>query len=124
MVVIDMVLSVLQLCRCHANVSAEGNGGAVGGGADGGNGVVAVIAAAAYVADGVKSAQRLPCVLFKDAAFLVHYNAAGAEKFTRYLGQWFTEQLQVTPKAGQDTELWRSRLDYITGLLEKPMTAA
>ena len=54
----------------------------------------------------------------------LHYNAAGAEKFTRYLGQWFTEQLQVTPKAGQDTELWRSRLDYITGLLEKPMTAA
>lgn len=55
---------------------------------------------------------------------VLHYNAAGAEKFSRYLGQWFLENLEVRPKAGQDTELWQRRLEYITGLLENPMTAA
>lgn len=51
----------------------------------------------------------------------LHYNAAGAEKFSRYLGQWFVQNLDVQPKAGQDTALWQSRLEYILPLLEMPM---
>jgi hypothetical protein len=52
----------------------------------------------------------------------LHYNTAGAEKFSRYLGEWFMENLTVQPKAEQDVQLWQSRLEYILGLLEKPMT--
>ena len=52
----------------------------------------------------------------------LHYNAAGAEKFSRYLGEWFTQNLTVQPKPGQDEQLWQSRLEYILKLLEKPMT--
>lgn len=52
----------------------------------------------------------------------LHYNTAGAEKFSRYLGEWFMENLTVQPKANQDAQLWQSRLEYILGLLETPMT--
>lgn len=52
----------------------------------------------------------------------LHYNTAGAEKFSRYLGEWFMENLTVQPKADQDAQLWQSRLEYILGLLETPMT--
>lgn len=52
----------------------------------------------------------------------LHYNAAGAEKFSRYLGEWFTQNLTVQPKPGQDEQLWQSRLEYILKLLENPMT--
>ena len=54
----------------------------------------------------------------------LHYNAAGAEKFSRYLGRWFNQNLQITPKPEQDAALWQSRLDYILNLLEKPMKEA
>ena len=52
----------------------------------------------------------------------LHYNTAGAEKFSRFLGEWFMENLTVQPKADQDVQLWQSRLEYILGLLETPMT--
>ena len=52
----------------------------------------------------------------------LHYNTAGAEKFSRFLGEWFMENLTVQPKADQDAQLWQSRLEYILGLLEKPLT--
>ena len=52
----------------------------------------------------------------------LHYNTAGAEKFSRFLGEWFMENLTVQPKADQDVQLWQSRLEYILGLLENPMT--
>ena len=52
----------------------------------------------------------------------LHYNTAGAEKFSRFLGEWFMENLTVQPKADQDAQLWQSRLEYILGLLETPMT--
>ena len=51
----------------------------------------------------------------------LHFNAAGAEKFTRYLGKWTLDQLEIQPKQGQDTALWQSRLEYVLKLLEKPM---
>ena len=52
----------------------------------------------------------------------LHYNTAGAEKFSRFLGEWFMENLTVQPKADQDVQLWQSRLEYIFRLLETPMT--
>ena len=52
----------------------------------------------------------------------LHYNTAGAEKFSCFLGEWFMENLTVQPKADQDVQLWQSRLEYILGLLETPMT--
>jgi hypothetical protein len=52
----------------------------------------------------------------------LHYNTAGAEKFSRFLGEWFMENLTVQPKADQDVQLWQSRLEYILRLLETPMT--
>lgn len=52
----------------------------------------------------------------------LHYNTAGAEKFSRFLGEWFNGNLTVQPRPGQNTQLWQSRLDYILKLLEKPMT--
>lgn len=54
----------------------------------------------------------------------LHYNAAGAEKFTRYLAAWVTENLDVMPEGNGDAELWRSRVEYIEKLLQMPMTAA
>ena len=49
-------------------------------------------------------------------------DTAGAEKFSRFLGEWFNGNLTVQPRPGQNSQLWQSRLDYILKLLEKPMT--
>lgn len=54
----------------------------------------------------------------------LHYNAAGAEKFTRFLAGWVTENLEVTPAGGADEALWNARVEYIKKLLETPMSAA
>lgn len=50
----------------------------------------------------------------------LHYNAAGALKFTRFLGQWFLENLTAEP-SGADEALWQQRLDRILELLRNPM---
>lgn len=54
----------------------------------------------------------------------LHYNAVGAEKFSRFLAGWIGENLTLTPSGNADGELWQSRAEYIHSLLEKPMTAA
>ena len=54
----------------------------------------------------------------------LHYNAVGAEKFSRFLAGWVTENLDLTPGGQADEDLWRARVDYIRNLLEQPMTAA
>lgn len=54
----------------------------------------------------------------------LHYNAAGALKFSRYLADWVQEQLQVTPAGRADEELWQARVEHIYKLLEQPMSAA
>ena len=54
----------------------------------------------------------------------LHYNAVGAEKFSRFLAQWVTEQLSLTPSGRADEALWQERVEYIRELLEQPMTAA
>lgn len=54
----------------------------------------------------------------------LHYNAAGAEKFSRFLAAWVLENLELVPNGRADAELWTSRAEYIHSLLEQPMTAA
>lgn len=54
----------------------------------------------------------------------LHYNAAGAEKFSRFLARWTEENLSLTPTGRADAALWQSRLEYILELLKQPMSAA
>ena len=54
----------------------------------------------------------------------LHYNAVGAEKFSRFLAQWVTDNLELTPAGTADEALWQERVEYIHKLLEQPMTAA
>lgn len=54
----------------------------------------------------------------------LHYNAVGAEKFTRFLAGWVEENLEVSSAGREDRELWQERVDYIKKLLEQPMSAA
>ena len=54
----------------------------------------------------------------------LHYNAAGAAKFSRFLAAWVTENVSAVPGGRADEALWRSRVEHIYGLLEQPMTAA
>lgn len=53
----------------------------------------------------------------------LHYNAVGAEKFSRFLAQWITENLELTPTDRADEALWQARVEHIRKLLEQPMTA-
>ena len=54
----------------------------------------------------------------------LHYNAVGAEKFSRFLADWVGSHLELVPTGKADTELWQARVDHIYKLLEQPMTAA
>lgn len=54
----------------------------------------------------------------------LHYNAAGAAKFSRFLADWVTENVDAVPSGRADEALWRARVEHIYGLLEQPMTAA
>lgn len=50
-----------------------------------------------------------------------HYNAAGAEKFSRFLGAWAKENLPLSPTEDADDALWQERLDYFYDKLRTPM---
>ena len=52
----------------------------------------------------------------------LHYNAAGAEKFSRFLGRWISEHLNPEPLPGRDAALWESRLESFNTLAAQPMT--
>ena len=54
----------------------------------------------------------------------LHYNASGADKFSRFLARWTEENLSLTPTGRGDAALWQSRVEYILNLLEQPMNAA
>ena len=54
----------------------------------------------------------------------LHYNAAGAQKFSRFLADWTAENLTLTPTGRGDTDLWNRRLEHILKLLETEMTPA
>lgn len=51
----------------------------------------------------------------------LHYNVAGAEKFSRFLGSWIADTLSLTPRTQTDG-LWQSRAAHFAGLLEQPIT--
>ncbi len=53
----------------------------------------------------------------------LHYNAAGAEKFSAFLGRWLRENLALTPAEGRDAALWQARLDHFAALASQPMQA-
>ena len=52
----------------------------------------------------------------------LHYNAAGAEKFSRFLGGWISDNLKLSPEPGRDAALWQSRLDHFRQLASTPPT--
>ena len=51
----------------------------------------------------------------------LHFNGAGAKKFSNYLGRWTVEHLQIQPQPGQDAALWLNRLNVLNDLLRTPM---
>ena len=51
----------------------------------------------------------------------LHFNGAGAKKFSNYLGRWTVEHLQIQPQPGQDAALWLNRLNFLNDLLRTPM---
>ena len=54
----------------------------------------------------------------------LHYNAAGAAKFSRFLGNWMEAELDLTPAGQRDAGLWQGRLDHFRSQLEvQPMKA-
>jgi hypothetical protein len=53
----------------------------------------------------------------------LHFNAAGAEKFSRFLAGWTVENLQ-TIQQERDAALWQERVDYFYEKLETPMEQA
>lgn len=50
-----------------------------------------------------------------------HYNAAGAEKFSRFLADWTQENLNISPDPDADAALWRERVEYFYDRLQTPM---
>ncbi len=51
----------------------------------------------------------------------VHLNAAGAEKFSRFLARWLSDTLAPVPATGQEAALWQSRLDEFRSRAAQPM---
>lgn len=41
----------------------------------------------------------------------LHFNCRGAEKFSRFMGQYLTDTLGLTASQGEDEALWQSRVD-------------
>ena len=48
----------------------------------------------------------------------LHFNYRGAEKFSRYLGQWLAEQ-GLSPSRGEDEALWLQRVEHYEALRDK-----
>ena len=53
----------------------------------------------------------------------LHFNAAGAEKFSRFLSSWIEQNLSITSTHHQE-HLWQSRADYFFELAQQPMQPA
>lgn len=51
----------------------------------------------------------------------LHYNAAGAEKFSRFLAGWTQENLNIPPDPDADAAIWRERVEYFYDRLQTPM---
>ena len=48
----------------------------------------------------------------------LHFNYRGAEKFSRYLGQWLSDQ-GLSPSQGEDEALWLQRVEHYGALRDK-----
>ena len=48
----------------------------------------------------------------------LHFNYRGAEKFSRYLGQWLSDQ-GLSPSQGEDEVLWLQRVEHYGALRDK-----
>lgn len=48
----------------------------------------------------------------------LHFNYRGAEKFSRYLGQWLSDQ-GLSPSQGEDEALWLQRVEHYEALRDK-----
>ena len=51
----------------------------------------------------------------------LHYNASGAEKFSRFLGDWINQYLALTSQQ-QEESLWQHRASYFASLSERPLS--
>jgi len=51
----------------------------------------------------------------------VHLNAAGAEKFSRFLARWLSDTISLAPAAGRDGALWQSRVEAFASRAAQPM---
>ncbi len=51
----------------------------------------------------------------------VHFNAAGAEKFSRFLARWLSDTLAPVPAAERDAALWQSRVEAFQSRAARPM---
>ena len=51
----------------------------------------------------------------------LHYNGAGANKFSSFLGEWTRENMNVIPTENQNTALWQQRLEWFESMLQTPM---
>lgn len=52
----------------------------------------------------------------------LHFNSAGADKFSRWLAAWTTRNLALSPGAGADTALWQSRAAWFHELSSRGLT--
>ena len=74
-----------------------------------------------YVLDCLEHLPEIGAQAPTDYYDALHYNGAGAAKFSAFLGRWTLENLGISPREGQDTALWQSRLDHLQALLQTPM---
>ena len=51
----------------------------------------------------------------------LHFNTAGAVKFTAFLGRWMEEHLVLTANGDADQTLWQQRADHMAQLAAQPM---
>ena len=59
--------------------------------------------------------------LSQDFHDTLHFNVSGAEQFSRFLGQWTENNLELTPQAGQDAALWQGRARHFAALASQPL---
>lgn len=75
-----------------------------------------------YVLDCNEDWDEIGADLDRDFYDFLHYNALGAEKYTRYLSGWTRENLDISHKGNNSDALWESRLHYFRKKLETPVT--
>jgi len=52
----------------------------------------------------------------------LHFNVSGAEKFSRVMADWITENLGLSPSPDADAALWDKRAAYLRAQAAQPLT--